>query len=408
VRSFVLLAIVLGLAALPLPARAQLYDIKTIRFTPIRTGSPVVTDRFALANGRDACVAFHNTDARTAKTVKIVFAYYDDAGNRGGGDVFTRNGTFATGAETGISLSSNVFRNEDCIVMHQPRRGLSTIAYYIDHVDFTDGSSWSATDVTLPEKTSEGFAVVRSMMTPLPRIPSNLVPASAAATGTPLDPIVLESYPDCAAATATGAARTPLFAGDAVVAAGADRNVFVSAEPGASAGANSFHIGAVSVCVPSSDPLHDAAALEMVRAQPVSLNRAQVYRVYFPLITAAGSCTEDVRLLDRHLVSPSFALNETTPAPGDYTAIGHVDVSAGGLPSVAQIKNATGRRAYDEAARQSALASRYWPAITNGNPVAGTFEFAMRFTVAAGPDKATTRIFGAAIKPADPACVATR
>jgi hypothetical protein len=58
-----------GLTAIALPARAQIIETRTIRFVPIRTGSPVVTDRLALAGpaGReatDACVAFHHRRAR--------------------------------------------------------------------------------------------------------------------------------------------------------------------------------------------------------------------------------------------------------------------------------------------------------------------------------------------------------
>ncbi len=100
------------------------------------------------------------------------------------------------------------------------------------------------------------------------------------------------------------------------------------------------------------------------------------------------------------------------PKPGEYTTIVHVTVSADGLPLQASTGKSAGPPEFDDAARRSALASRYWPAIAAGKPVAGAFDFAMRWVVdpTRQPqninrnDYTLTRVFGPAVHAAAAGC----
>jgi hypothetical protein len=163
-RPFVFIAILIALAGAALPAGAQTYDVKDTHFRPVATGSAIVVDKLVLNGpaGRDltdVCVAFHNTDPRPVKVVEFAFAYYDDLGNHGGGETFARSGNFATGVRDEISLPVRYVRQPNCLVMHAPRRGITTIAYYVAHVDFADGTAWTAPAVTVPDRVTGNFVV---------------------------------------------------------------------------------------------------------------------------------------------------------------------------------------------------------------------------------------------------------
>ncbi len=116
-----------------------------------------------------------------------------------------------------------------------------------------------------------------------------------------------------------------------------------------------------------------------MKAQRVAIREAQVFRVYFPALNTSSACTDDVRLLNRVMVNAEPTVQMAhPPKPGEYTTIAHVTVGPDGLPLEASTSKSAGPPEFDDAARRSALASRYWPAIAAGKPVAGAYDFAMR------------------------------
>jgi hypothetical protein len=369
-------------------------ETKLIGTRLIPTGSPVVPLSVELHShpGRfptDACVPFFNGDARAAKTVRIVFVYYDSAGNRSGEDALMRKGSFA-GHTANVPDIHPLGRQPDC--RHVPQQNLSTIAAYVDHVEFEDGSVWNASAMLISDHLDVSAAAAPDSSAPRLK--------SGSADPDDLPPLVVGAFNDCAAAQALKTAPTPLFAGISNVPLSADRNVIVEAQPGEPAGPGLFHPGAASVCRSSGDADRDAAAVDVVEHQAEILNKAEGFRVYFPVVATAKTCAEPPRLMVRQLVRPSFAMDERVAPPGQYDVLIRVTVQPDGLSEDAKVIKSVGRPPYEDAARRSALFSRYWPAVDHGVPVAGTFDFPMRWTIAAGKSS----VFGPVVAGPAPGC----
>jgi hypothetical protein len=383
-------------AAFVRPVRADvIVETKLIGIRLIPTGSPVVPLQVELHGdpGRfptDACVPFFNGDARAAKTVRIIFVYYDSVGNRSGGDVLMRNGSFAGHTGNVPDIRPQLGRQPDC--QHIPQRNLSTIGAYVDHVEFEDGSEWNASAILIPEHLDVSAAAA----------PDSSAPPLKSGSSDPddLPPIVVGAFNDCAAAEALKTAPTPLFAGISVAPLSPDRNVIVEAATGEPAGPGLFHIGAASVCRSSGNADRDAAAVEAVKQQPETLNKAEGFRVYFPAVASANTCAEPPRLMVRQLVRPSFAMDEQVAPPGQYDVLIRVSVQPDGFAEDAKVIDSVGRHPYDDAARRSALFSRYWPAVDHGVPIAGTFDFPMRWMIVTGKSS----VFGPVIAGPAPGC----
>jgi hypothetical protein len=164
-RRALFVALMVAAAGAAQPAVAQVDDIKMIHFIPVANAAPVAVDGLVLngPEGRaptDVCVAFHDTDPRPVKSVRFAFIYYDDVGNRGGDETFTRNGKFGTGIRDKVDIPPGRYvRLPECLTMRPPRRGISGIAYYVDHVDFADGTTWNSPAVTAPDHPAGTFSV---------------------------------------------------------------------------------------------------------------------------------------------------------------------------------------------------------------------------------------------------------
>ena len=137
--------------------------------------------------------------------------------------------------------------------------------------------------------------------------------------------------------------------------------------------------------------------------------------MYFPALNSSPSCTDDVRLLNRVLVDATPTIEMAhPPKPGEYIAIVHVGGDATGRPVDASVSKSAGPPEFDDAARRSALASRFWPAMAAGKPVLSSFDFAMRWVIdpTRRPadinrrDYTLTRIFGPPLKTAAAGCAA--
>jgi TonB family protein len=152
----------------------------------------------------------------------------------------------------------------------------------------------------------------------------------------------------------------------------------------------------------------------VVKQSHLAIRQAQVFRIFFPLVASSAACTDSVRVLNRVLIDATPTTEALAPPrPGDYVAIVRVNVAADGFPATAEVSKSAGPPAFDDAARRSALASRYWPAIAAGKPVPGTFDFAMRWQVSPvqrprninAEDRTTLRVFGPRLTPVAADCV---
>jgi hypothetical protein len=416
VAVFTLLGVAAGLTA----ARAER---ESIRFVRIPTQSPVTLDRLTLSaradklRGNDhpirACISFTDRDTRTAKTVRVQFAYYDGAGDRAGGTLLTRNGTFSTGViSLGSDLTTYRIHPENCVALQQPRKGFSAVVAYIDGVDFVDGTNWASANVRLANHVAPGSPNVAFSFTDVAAAPNNVSVDAAELSAGRLAPLFLGTVAGCSAASAPPQA-TLLFDPAVVAPVTAARNVFVTAEPGSPLPGNLFTIGTTTVCAPSGNAEHDRLAIDVVRGSHVAIRQAQAFRIAFPVISTSTACTDGVRILNRVLETATPNVAAVSPArPGEYVALVRVDVAPDGHPASAVLVKSAGPPEFDDAARRSALASHYWPAIAAGKAVAGTFDFAMRWVV--DPERrpanvnartfTTSRIFGPEYRSAATAC----
>jgi hypothetical protein len=382
-RSIVVVVlIVLALAA---PGAAQ--NRFSIRYIPVRTASAVVLDRFSvlvpprlgagtLRDNLSACAAFHNTDPRTATAVRIEAVFYNDRGTRKYSQLLTRTGTFGTGVMQGGNGDSSV---DNCFRLHLPDADDIAVAFYIDSVDYADGSTWVAEGLTLPDRALPGTLV-----------PAPVIPPSPS-TVTQLPPEVVAVYPSCAVALAVAA--DPPIAG-----------TIVGVQPGPPIGEGLYHIGDATVCRPTANAAADSEALAAVQALPAAIVRGAAFRVIVPELAYPPACVAPVRLLHRQLVErPGSALGP--PPSGEYVAVAHVDVRLDGYPGNITIVRSSNRPEFDAALRLSAGASRYVPAIVHGTPAFGAYDFAMRWVVETSNNgHVSTRTFGPSFEPLPAGC----
>ncbi len=405
---FVLMIALLAASTVPaLPAPKPQDDAEAIRFVGVPSRGPVAlnavggaghpVDSFRdIGDLKSACVSFTNRDARVAKSVRVQFVYFNAGGDRTDGTLLTRNGTFSAGVrERFANPENNRVNREDCVELHPPHTGYSAVVAYIEQVDFADGSTWSADDVHIADHVEPGSPNVAYAFIARPPAANAVIASGPAAATGELPPVL---------------AGTPVACAQVAPAPG---NVFVTAQPGTNAPGNLFNIGDASVCVPSGNPAHDAEAVQLVKQQRVAIREAQVFRVYFPALSNSPACNDDARLLNRVLVNaPPLIEMASPPKAGEYTTIAHVTVGPDGLPLQASTSKSAGPPEFDDAARRSALASRYWPAIVAGKPVAGAYDFAMRWVVdpTTRPadlnrqDYTRTRVFGPATHSAAAGC----
>ena len=207
-KPLVLAAFLCALLA-PLCGRAAVPDdIEVMRFVRVPTQGPVVLDALGGAGrlldslhdigpAQYACVSFTNKDARTAKSVRVQLVFYDGRGDRSDGTLLTRTGTFSTGVRDRFTNpNSDRIRRENCVVLHRPRYGFSAIVGYVDRVEFSDGSSWTSSNVRLADHVAPGSGNVAYAFTDLaPAAP--VVPAEVASSGE-LAPVFLGTSPSCA------------------------------------------------------------------------------------------------------------------------------------------------------------------------------------------------------------------
>ncbi len=291
------------------------------------------------------------------------------------------------------------------MTLKRPRNNFSAIVAYVDHVMFADGTRWNADEVRLADHVAPGSNNLAYDFTD----PAAATPPSAQLASNELVPLLIGTTTTCAGTVA----RVPaVFDPEVVSPLTPARNVFVEAQLGAPAVGSLFKVGAVFVCSPSGNALHDAAAVATVEAAHVAIRQEEVFRVYIPALSTEPGCNDDVRLLTRVMLDAT-PLTEAGPTakPGEYIAIVHLSVNSAGHPAGASIVRSEGPPEFDDATRRSALASRYWPAIARGKPVLSGFDFAMRWVVTSGPvpkninanQRTITTVYGPAFQPPQPA-----
>jgi TonB family protein len=393
------------LAASALPAAAQ--DVQVIRFIRMPSRGPVVLNQLTgagqvgdsfrdLRNLTQACVSFTNQDPRVAKSVRVQFVFFNTGGDRSEGTLLTRNGTFSTGiAERAANPLTKRVNREDCVPLHAPHGGFSAIVAYIDRVDFGDGSTWSASDVHIANHVDPGSGNDAYAYIGPPAGPNAIDVATGPASSGELPPLLMGTFTVCGQTAATPG------------------NVFVNAQPGTAAAGNLFNIGDAAVCAPSGNAAHDDAAVQLVKQLHVAIREPQVFRVYFPALNTSVACNDEVRMLNRVMIgAPPTIEMVNPPKPGEYITIVHVTVDPDGRALQASTSKSAGPPEFDDAARRSALASRYWPAMVGGKPVTGPYDFAMRWVIGPprqpaninGQDFKLTRVFGPASHPAAAGC----
>jgi hypothetical protein len=418
VRSFfLLLALTLATGARAFAAVPP--DIEVIRFVAIPSDGPVTINNVAPAGRivddfRDigpaklVCAWFTNTAPATAKTIGIEFVYYDGAGNRFDGALLERKGTFSTGVRQFASARYNqrIFR-DSCVTLKRPRNNFSAIVAYVDHVEFVDGTRWNAQDIRLADHVAPGSRNVAYDFTD----PATARAPAVQLAANELAPLFIGTSPSC---TSSAVTYVPSVFDPAVVSALTPaRNVFVDARPGAPAMGNLFNIGNVTVCSKSGNADHDAAAIATVEGTHVAIRQEQVFRVYVPAISTSAGCTDDARLLNLVMLNATPVTEAEGPAKGgEYIGVVHVSVAPDGHASGATLVRSAGPPEFDDAVARSALASRYWPAISAGKRVLSGFDFAMRWVIAPGPvpnnvnqnQRTITRVYGPKFQPAATAC----
>jgi hypothetical protein len=408
----------IALLAGALGAAAVQSNVEVVRFVALRNDGPVAINAIAttaknpdpyfdVGRVQSACVSFTNKAPATAVSVGIQFIYYDGDGNRFDAELLERKGTFSTGVrQAGFVRNTPNVRRENCVTLKRPRNNFSAIVAYVDHVQFADGTHWNADEIRLADHVTPGSNNISYDFTD----PAATPPVAQLAPNE-LAPLLIGTTPAC---TVSKVARVPSAFDPAVVAVvGPARNVFVAAEPGAPAVGSLFKVGSATVCLPSGNAQHDAAALATVEGAHVAIRQEEVFRVYIPAISSSPACNDDVRLLTRVLIDAS-PLTESGPTakPGDYTAIVHISVSSSGHAAGASVVQSAGPPEFDDATRRSALASRYWPAIARGKPVLSGYDFAMRWIVKPGPvpgnlyvnQRTLTNVYGPPFQPAAAAC----
>jgi hypothetical protein len=290
-------------------------------------------------------------------------------------------GALSAGAS---DLTGRIFRDK-CMTLRTPRTEAMTVFYYIDNVTFDDGTAWSEAGLVFPDRAIPGT-----------RFDASAAAAVPVAASPELAPLIVGADADCA--TASAIAIPPQLR---------TRTVVVNVDPGAAISDGLVHIGDTSICRGSGDARLDAAALALVKQTPVAVVRGAAMTLYFPVVNAAASCNDMPRILHRELVDAIEEDASSAAHPGEYVTIAHVDVRPDGVAANAETTRSSGRSEFDAAARASALASRYWPRITAGVPVTGSFDFGMRWVVADAPGGRRTRAaYGPRIDPPAPECVA--
>jgi hypothetical protein len=369
-----------------------------LRWIGLRTTASIVVDRMAQAGPanefRDLervtmlCATFHNVDTRTVTSVGFTFVTYDGTGNRIGTQELIRKANLATGAlSAGASdATGRVFR-DNCITLRTPRTDAMTVFYYVDSVTFDDDTAWNVAGIVFPDRT----------------IPGTRFDASASAVAPPLQPsqelapMILGSYPDCATAAALKFPPATMA-----------RTVVVGVDPGAPISDGLMHIGETSLCRSSGVAARDAAALALIKQTPVAIVRRAAMTVFYPQVSAGSACSELPRILRSELVEPPAGDASSAAHAGEYTSIAQVDLRPDGVAAAARTTRSSGRSDFDEAARESALASRYWPQVTAGAPVPGTFDFTMRWVVSDIPNgRRTMSAYGPRPEPATQACLSS-
>lgn len=362
-RAFLGGVMLCALLCAPVGVRAQSDEVP-FALVAVNAGSPVVVDAAALGGRRSTgmlqatlryqagliCINAHNADARTASLVHYAFAYYDVSGKREGGEGFTRKGNFVSGLHiNGFDPQLHTVHQENCSPIHYPKDGIGSSVFYVDHVEFVDGTSWDAPAVHLPDDVGSAF---RPRATAHARTP--------AGTLVELAPLVAGAVIGCAQAQTLRTVVVPAFQGQVTEPFDASRNVFADAH---------------GVCAPSGDASRDAAAQALAAKVPLLGNRAA--RVYFPYVDAGASCNAPARLmLAGGFALPAPANSDQLPAPGVYAVDVTVNVDAAGNARDPVVRISSGLPALDAAAQRGAVGSRYWPAIRQGSAVAGEAEVA--------------------------------
>ena len=391
-RPFIVIGAVLLLAGARFSVPAGAQEVTSVHTMEVPARGPVVIDRFITAGEGGVefpeadtidrvCVAFHNTDPRPATAVHLQLVFFDGGGTRTGSKVLTRTGTFSTGARV-AAADDHRTHPEDCLPIKVPTGEQIVIAYYIDRVDFADGTSWNATGLVFPDRAVPGLMQ--------PDVPA---PKTIAA-GATLAPVVTRTAATCESAT--------------VPAIPAVQSVRVLAQPGAPLGEGLFRIGDVATCPGAAAGSGDAAALAAVKQYPVAIVGPQMFQVEVPALAVSATCSMPPRLLSRVLLNTrdeSWEGRGRLAPVGDYTGNVHVTVRADGFPTNPKLTRSTGREEYDFALKYSAMESRFWPALDNGAPVTGDFDFAMRWSIVPGPVSGfTVRVYGAALTPLAAGC----
>jgi len=388
-----------ALALLPYTSTAQTDEVP-FGLLPVNAGGAVVIDAAALGGRRSTglgqallryqagliCINARNSDARTVSLVHYTFTYYDPSGKRSSGDNFTRKGTFVSGERMlGFDAMTHGVHEENCSPVHYPKDGIGASVFFVDHVEFADGTAWDAPAVHLPDDVSSAF---------LPHVP--VAPRTLAGPAVEVAPLVAGIVATCEQAQNLRMINVPMFNGAVSVQYDSSRNVVTDGQ---------------TICRSSSDGQRDAVAQALVAKPPYSTVR-RTFLVYFPFIDAKPTCTEPPRMMwsGSFAIPPPANINDF-PVPGVYVATVAVDVDAGGIPQQATIQTPSGLPQLDTAALRAARGSRFWPAISAGAATSGEahVSFAMTFdglirNADNGQTSASDHLFGAETSPAATGC----
>jgi hypothetical protein len=125
------------------------------------------TTALGLARVLYECFIFKNVDRRAATEIVFHFRYYNANGDHNGDDVLTRRGRFSTGVDI-VPRVRIIDPPGQCVQLHYPPDGISIFTFWIQSVNYDDGTTWTANDLQLPEHLPDWHPAATAAPAPRP------------------------------------------------------------------------------------------------------------------------------------------------------------------------------------------------------------------------------------------------